>query len=330
MNSMLKHITIVPLAAESLGIRSMCTYVETPDARILLDAGVSLCPRRFGLPPHPQEFKAIANCRRKIAEFAKKAEIVTISHYHFDHHTPSYEDWLCNWTAETETAKQIYEDRVVLMKNPKEHINPSQRRRAWMFQMTAGKTAQELRVADGKTFSFGKTEIVFSEPVYHGSEDGYLGWVLMTTIRCQGEKFLFAPDVQGPISAHTLELIIRENPQVIVLGGPPLYLAGFKVGEKEILKGLANLQEIVAHVPLTILEHHVLRDENWKEKLTDAFYHAYKSDHVVQTAAEFLGLENSFLEAKRKSLFFEEPPPKEFEKWMKASDDIKKRIKPPI
>ena len=136
LNIMLKYIHLVPLAAESLGVRSMCTYVETPDMRILLDAGVALCPNRFGLPPHPKEFKAIESCRRKIAGAAKKAEIVTLSHYHFDHHTPSYEDWLCNWTEATETARQIYEGKIVLMKNPKEKINYSQRRRGWMFQNT--------------------------------------------------------------------------------------------------------------------------------------------------------------------------------------------------
>ena len=55
---MLKCIRLVPLAAESLGVRLMCTYVENPDAKILLNAGVSLGPKRFGLPPHPEEFKA--------------------------------------------------------------------------------------------------------------------------------------------------------------------------------------------------------------------------------------------------------------------------------
>ena len=38
LNIMLKHIHLVPLAAESFGVRSMCTYVETPDVKVLLDA----------------------------------------------------------------------------------------------------------------------------------------------------------------------------------------------------------------------------------------------------------------------------------------------------
>jgi predicted metallo-beta-lactamase superfamily hydrolase len=179
---MFKHIRVMPLAAESLGVRSMCTYVETPDLRMLLDAGVSLCPNRFGLPPHPLEFRAIEKARGKIAEAAEGADVVTISHYHFDHHTPSYEDWLCNWTEAEETARQIYRGKVVLLKNPKEWINFSQRRRGWVFQKTGGKFAERLEVADGRTFTFGKTVVRFSEPVPHGPEDSALGWVLMTVV----------------------------------------------------------------------------------------------------------------------------------------------------
>jgi len=48
-----RNIRVVPLAEESFGVRSMCTYVETPDVRVLLDAGVSLGPNRFGFPPYP-------------------------------------------------------------------------------------------------------------------------------------------------------------------------------------------------------------------------------------------------------------------------------------
>ena len=95
---MLDHIKVIPLAAESLGVRSMCTYVETKDVKVLLDGGVSLCPIRHGLPPHPREFEAIIDARKRIAQSAEKADIITVSHYHYDHVTPTFEDWLCNWT----------------------------------------------------------------------------------------------------------------------------------------------------------------------------------------------------------------------------------------
>ena len=327
---MLKHIRVVPLAAESLGVRSMCTHAETPDIRILLDAGVSLCPNRFGLPPHPLEFEAIIDCRNRIAKAAAKADVVTISHYHFDHHTPSYEDWLCNWTAVEETARQIYEAKTVLIKNPKERINFSQRRRAWIFQKTGGKYAKKLEVADGRSFSYGGTKIRFSEPVPHGPEDSALGWILMATVQYDGEKFMFAPDVQGPMSKQTLSIIAAEKPQLIMIGGPPLYLAGFKVNEEQIQAGLKGLEQVVEISPMVILEHHVLRDENWHEKTANVLDKAWEIGHKVLTAAEYIGEKNAFLEAMRRRLFAEKPPSKEFEKWMHGNLKTKKMTKPPL
>jgi predicted metallo-beta-lactamase superfamily hydrolase len=327
---MLNYIKVSPLAAESLGVRSMCTLVETGDLKILLDAGVSLCPKRFGLPPHPIEFKAIEECRKRISEAAEKAEVVTISHYHFDHHTPSYEDWLCNWTEAELTARQIYSGKTVLMKSSKEYVNFSQRRRGWVFQKTGGKYAEKLEIADGKTFNYGETTIKFSQPVFHGPENSALGWILMTTIVYRGEKFLFAPDVQGPISKHTLRIICEEKPQLVMIGGPPLYLAGFRVEEKQVQSGLKNLEKIVATVKCTILEHHILRDEQWREKTLKLFKKAEKIGNTVMTAAEYLGLKNFLLEAKRKRLYAENPPSKQFEQWIHEPMEKKRKIKPPI
>jgi len=327
---MLKAIRVVPLAAESFGVRSMCTYVETPDVKILLDAGVSLCPYRFGLLPHPIEFKAIDECRKRISEKAEKAEVITLSHYHFDHHTPSFEDWLCNWTTAIETAKQIYENKTVLAKNPKEDINFSQRRRGWMFQKTSGKIAKKIEVADNKTFTFGRTQVKFSEPVFHGPENSALGWVLMTTITYNEEKFMFAPDVQGPMSLHTLDLILAEKPSLLMIGGPPSYLAQFKVADEQIRLGLENLGKIAAAVPMVILEHHLLRDEEWLEKARPVLEKAFESGGKILTAAEFSGRKNLFLEVSRRRLYDENPPPKEFMNWVRKDDMTKKKTKPPI
>lgn len=327
---MLRHIRVVPLAAESLGVRSMCCLVESPDIRILLDAGVSLCPNRFGLTPHPLEYQAIVECRKRIAEAAEMAEVVTVSHYHYDHYTPSFEDWLCNWTAEEETSRQIYQGKTVIVKNPKEKINFSQRRRGWLFRKTIGKYAGNFEVADGRSFTFGRTILKFSEPVFHGSENSALGWVLMATIEYEGEKLLYAPDVQGPISAATLEMILRIKPQLAIIGGPPLYLAGFRVPEEEIQRALKNLEKVVENVPFVILEHHMLRDEGWRDKASKIFKAAEQAGHEVLTAAELAGRENRLLEAARRRLYAEKPPSADFEMWMQSSRLGKRRIKPPL
>ncbi|MGQ9460872.1 MAG: MBL fold metallo-hydrolase [Candidatus Bathyarchaeaceae archaeon] len=326
---MLKKITVVPLAAESLGVRSMCTYVETSDVKVLLDAGASLAPNRFGYPPHPREYKAIAECRERISKAAEEADVVTLSHYHFDHHTPSYTDWLCNWSSE-DIAKKIYEGKLVLVKSYRSMVNFSQRRRGWMFKKTGGSYAERLEIADGRTFEFGETKLRFSDPVFHGPENSALGWVLMTTIERGDERVLFASDVQGPMYSPTLDIILAERPQLVIMGGPPTYLAEFRVKNEHIQQGMQNLENLVRKVSTTILEHHTLRDEKWKTLSQPIFDAAAEMGHKVFTAAEFAGKENNLLEFRRRQLFESEPPSREFEKWMKLPQPKRKMEKPPV
>lgn len=326
---MLNEIKVIPLAEESFGVRSMCTYIETSDTKILLDAGASLAPKRMSYPPHPREYRALAMCRKKIAEAAEKAEIITISHYHFDHHTPSYTDWFTNWSS-VETAKQIYEGKNVLAKSYRSMVNASQRRRGWMFKKTGGCYAKKLETADGRLFKFGKTTLQFSEPVFHGPENSELGWVLMASIGHADEKVVFASDVQGPMHAPTLNWILAEKPQLVIVGGPPTYLAGFKVADECIELGMQNLKSLVENVPTTVLGHHTLRDEQWRSHVQPVFDAATENGNKVLTAAEYLGKENNFLEFRRMQLFEMEPPSSEFEKWIKMPLQRRKLEKPPI
>jgi len=326
---MLRKVKVVPLAAESFGVRSMCTYIETSDVNVLLDAGASLAPNRHGFPPHPREYEAMQKCREKISSAADKAEVVTLSHYHFDHHTPSYEDWCYNWSS-PDVAKQIYDGKLVLVKNFRSKVNFSQRRRGWLFQKTGGSHAKRLEVADGKTFEFGDTKLKFSDPVFHGPENSALGWLLMVTIECCDEKALFASDVQGPMYEPTLEIMLAERPQLVIVGGPPIYLADFRVENEHVQQGMKNLERLVRNVPTTILEHHILREERWREFSQPIYDVASKMGHSVVTAAEFLGEENNLLEFRRKHFFGVEPPGSEFEGWMKLPSPERKLIRPPI
>jgi predicted metallo-beta-lactamase superfamily hydrolase len=323
-----RKIKVVPLAEESFGVRSMCSFVETPDVRVLLDAGVSLGPVRFGFSPHPREYEALAECRRELAEAAEKAEVVTISHYHFDHHTPSYTDWFTNWSSE-EVARQLYEDKLVLAKSFRDKVNFHQRRRGWIFSKTAGRTARKLEFADGKSYHFGQTVLRFSEPVFHGSGDSQLGWLLMTTVKHEDERFLFTSDVQGPMYGPTLPLILEEKPQLIMVGGPPVYLEGL-VRREDIQVGMQNLADLVSEVPTTIIGHHLLRAENWQEASAPIFAAASTNGRSVVTAAQFVNKENNVLESKRKQLFETEPLSDEFKKWMKLPLEQRRLVKPPI
>jgi predicted metallo-beta-lactamase superfamily hydrolase len=115
-----------------------------------------------------------------------------------------------------------------------------------------------------------------------------------------------------------------------MIGGPPFYLGGFKVGEAQLQLGLKNLVSVVEAVPLTILEHHALRDEQWRQRIKQVYAAALEAGHSVMTAAEFAGEKNKFLESKRKQLYLDTPPPKEFEKWMRQGLTKKSSTKPPI
>ena len=325
---MLRSIQVTPLAAESLGVRSMCTLVETSDVRVLLDAGVSLGPSRLGFRPHPQEYRALKAARERIADAAERAEVVTISHYHFDHHTPSYIDWFQHWSSD-EVARQIYEGKIVLAKSYRDNVNFSQRHRGWIFANTGGRYAEKVEYVDGKEFLFGDTKIRFSEPVVHGEPGTELGWLLMTTIEHDDERMLFTSDVQGPMHSATVKTILNEKPSLIIIGGPPTYLIGL-VDEESIQTGLQNLEKIAQNVPTTILEHHLLRQENWRETAKPVFEAANAVEHSVLTAAEFLKRENTLLESKRKQLYETEPPDKEFMKWTRMPMPKLQNTPPPL
>ncbi len=123
-----------------------------------------------------------------------------------------------------------------------------------------------------------KLPCTFLKLFAHGSDDFLLGWVIMVSVEYDDEHFMFAPDVQGPMSNQTLELILKEEPTVIMLGGPPFYLGGFRVEMAQLDQALKNLGRIVEAVPLVILEHHALRDEFWKQKVNSVFEKAFKAN----------------------------------------------------
>ena len=126
-----------------------------------------------------------------------------------------------------------------------------------MFKKIGGMISRSFDIADGTSFEFGDARIRFSEPVIHGSNDSGLGWILMLTIEVWNTRILFTSDVKGPMVSPTLNRILDENPQLVIVGGPPTYLSGLKVADKQLERGIVNLKKLVQRVPITILEHHL-------------------------------------------------------------------------
>lgn len=287
---------IIPLAEESLGVRSMALFVQTKHVSILFDAGISLSPRRFGLPPHPLELERVRELRAKIVEYASSADVITVSHYHRDHFTPWYRS---EYMATDETTYvQIYRGKLVLAKSP-QGINWSQRRRHHGFKKAVEPIAR-LEYADGKTYRFGGTAVTVSPPLPHGPEGAKTGYVIAFVVEDREERLLFMPDVQGPANDAALSFAYTVAPTVAIVGGPPTYL-----NNVEWAVGVQNLAKLASMPGLTMLviAHHALRDLEWREKLAQVFEAASKAGVEVKTYAGLLGKQDELLEARRRDLY---------------------------
>jgi predicted metallo-beta-lactamase superfamily hydrolase len=276
---------IIPIASDSLGVRSMATYVETNDSKILIDPSAALGPKRYGLPPHDKEHKVFNETKKKISEIAQKCEILTISHYHYDHYNPE---------------EEFFKEKKVFLKEISIDINKSQSQRGADFKNKVEKNC-ELIYCDNSKHRIGDTEIIFSPPFFHGPENIRLGYVIMTTVNDGGKRILHASDVQGPVSKNATKYIIDQKPDILIIDGPPTNMLGFRFSKKNLQKASENLVKIIEKLKCEIiLDHHIIRDLKYKEAFPDPYR---KGGVKLKTFAEYLGKENNTLEANRKNLW---------------------------
>ncbi len=316
----LRRIKVRMVSAESMGVRSMCVLVETPDVRILLDPSAAL-GKRYGLFPHPKEYRAVEKATREILKIAEKCDVLTISHYHWDHFKPFFENYTFIWSNE-EIASALYEGKIVLAKDFRSNVNFSQRMRGYMFHKRVLEVAEKVEVADGRTFRIGDTRIMFSRPFWHGPPKTALGYVLICSVEREGEKFVHAPDVQGPMDGEATDFILGLRANLVYVGGPPLYLKGYRVGEKELEMALENMRKLDEAGTL-VVDHHLLRDPGWRKWCK-------RKISKPMCAAEFEGKRAKLLEARRRELYEKYPPDEDFVKWTKLPPQKRRMTRPPI
>jgi hypothetical protein len=280
---------ITPVAFDSFGVKSSCIRVETPDAAITIDPGIAAETNSFPLPA-AERLALVGRFGGKIRAACGASNIIVVTHYHYDHFIDSGD-------------KQLYGGKTLLVKHPEKRINASQRRRAASWLPKAKKIAKEIHFADGKEFHFGKTRIRFSKPLWHGLRGTSLGYVLMATVDDGKEKLVYSSDIDGPYIEQQADLIIKEKPTYLILDGPVLYLLGFILSYKNLLKIIKNLIKIIKNIKpkYVILDHHALRDYRYRELLTPVFEQAKRSGVKILTAAELLGKEPKVLEGYRKN-----------------------------
>ncbi len=283
---------IIPLASDSMGTRSMATFVETKEVNILIDPSVALGPIRYGLSPHPKEEAKLGVHQRRIGSYAKRSQVFIITHYHYDHHDPD--------------NPGLFRNKVLLTKHPKNNINKSQKKRARILLKELGDIPKDIRYSDGEEFKFGRTRLRFSKAVPHGSNTK-LGYVTEVSISEGGKKFLYTSDVQGPCLEDQTQFILDENPKILFCDGPMTYMIGYRYSKRYYEDSLKNLKRIMdeTSVKTIALDHHLLRDIKWEEKIRDVLSLGKNRKVKVMTFADFIGRKNIILEAKRKELWGE-------------------------
>ena len=281
-------LRILPLAFESLGVRSMATFVETKDTSMVIDPAVALAPERYGLPPHPLEEKAKAELWYLIKNYVAKSRAIIVTHYHFDHFDPN--------------EPEIYSGKKVFLKDPKRMINTSQRERVKPFLKTLKEARVEMEIADGGVFQLDDAELRFSKAVPHGfsAERGY---VVEVSVRADG-TFLYTSDVQGPLLDEQVNFILDEKPDILFVDGPTTYLETHYT-LIELKSAMKNLFRVIKENNLKrmVIDHHLTRDLNYAEKINSVFEYGAENGVDVGCAAQFLNEQPRLFEARRKELY---------------------------
>lgn len=282
---------INPICFDSMGVRSMATLVETRDLKLMIDPAAAVAPRRYGLPPHPKELSLLEECWERIASAAEECEVIVVTHYHYDHH------------SSIRFLEEIYGGRIIIVKDPENMINFSQRRRASVFLDKIRPIASRVMVADGKEYLFGGTRLEFSNPVPHGP-DSQLGYVVELSVKDSADSFLFTSDVQGFPLDYQVRFVIGKRPGTIYIDGPSTYMLGLNLTEEQLEASMRNIRRIISQVSpsIMILDHHLLRDLEWRKYFGELYEEAEKTGVALRSAAEYMCIEVNQLEALRSLL----------------------------
>ncbi|OYT51565.1 MAG: MBL fold metallo-hydrolase [Desulfurococcales archaeon ex4484_204] len=340
---------------DSLGAKSSSTLITTPYVNVLIDPGVAIMHPTF---PASWEDKVrwAEEGFKRVLNASRRADVVVITHYHYDHYT--------------DFERGIYEGKEVIVKDPNQYINESQRGRALNFlesmvRELGGEGLEEfmtsplhraygnplsglveatsrdfgdyssrraellgkglkwfrklsskwaswrwvkdfklplvsLAIGDGRSFKFGGLELSLSTPRFHGVEFSRVGWVVSVGIRCCGFKVLYTSDLNGPIIEDYATSVLRFEPDLLILDGPPTYLLGYTLNRINLGRAVDNGVRIVNGLgegTIVVYDHHLAREPRFRERTS----RVWETSRVrVGTAAEFMGRKPVVVEVARK------------------------------
>lgn len=286
------------LGAESLGVRSLACAVNIGGRKVVIDPGVALGFRRYGLLPHPVQVAASEIVKGAIEKALKDATDIVISHYHGDHHP------MVNANPYQLSAERVVESckAAKLWAKGTQDLSPRQANRA---KALAQKLNRMLPVSEGVSDG----PLTFSAPVPHGKRDADVGTVMMTRIQEGNDVFVHASDIQM-LNDEAVEIILEWQPTILLASGPPIYSPNFDLRSQQGIR--RRVLQLAQNVNILILDHHLMRSkkgEKWLDNVSSV------AQHNIVCAADFMGHPRMLLEAERPFWYKKVPVP---EGWHEA------------
>ncbi|NQT26479.1 hypothetical protein HQ585_14090 [candidate division KSB1 bacterium] len=285
---------ITPVASDSMGSRSMATFVETDPLSIFINPGADLAKMRLGYVPHQLEEYQLEKHLERIHLYIESAKICIITRY-----TRTY----CSMDH-----PELFQDKVLLMKNPNGQIHVDERKKAFDLLNRIKGLPREVIYIDGRSFDIGQTRFSFSDPVKIVDE-GETAYTISLSMRFEKTTLVHTSGSQGLSSPVVRDFIKEQNPNVLYLDGPALYQLDTKASQVELDKLSAELENLYqsSDIKDVILDHHFIREQKWQNRMDILSANAAKHNVQIQTAAEFRGEENNPFESRRNQLYESEP-----------------------
>ncbi|MCK5838175.1 MAG: hypothetical protein KAH09_12995, partial [Desulfobacula sp.] len=246
-----------------------------------------------GQAPHPVQVAVDEVIREKIIQVWGLSTDIVFSHFHGDH-----------IPLTDANPYQLDADRVVDL-NPgvkiwtkaSEFLSTKERKRSAALKERLDACWQEGAP--------GIDPLRFSVPVPHGEKTERSESVMMTRIE-DDTVFVHTSDIQL-LDDNTVDLVLEWQPDILLAGGPPLYLE--QLTSKLRNRAWQNALRLAGSVDILILDHHLMRSLEglqWIDRLSS------KSGRQVLCAADFMRTRRRLLEAERKKLYDEIPVPLEW------------------
>ncbi|MBN1783117.1 hypothetical protein JW948_18420 [bacterium] len=285
---------ITPLAAESMGTRSMATFVECEGGNLLIDPGAGLAANRFHLTPHPLEKWRLDKHMERIRLFFEKAKTIVITCFHSDH---CYDETIGS-----------YRGKMVFMQNPNSGLIAKRRRKAFHLIHSIQGLPRDIVFMNNRSFEIGNVMIHFAKPV-HNTARLEKEPVVPVIIKDKTGTFFYSSNIEGHFDTTLLKWISRHQPDFLYIDGPPTFNRSGSEAASGLKPFFQNMELLFkpGTVKNVILDHHGTRDIHFRKKLESVYHLAERYGILIQTAAEYRGEELNLLEARRQQLYKDEP-----------------------